>query len=291
MTVEVEQDARFVATDEEGRQSHADEETVWSLPEPSVDGAPTPGRVTKAAPGGVRLLVLDELLDELGCRIFVADDSTGEPRLLHETAWSPLAAARFALDCAEHVVSGAGAPSTEVAETLTRVVGAARAWLDKSEEVEEGLLGRFSRLAVARRLRQEGDLVGELAFDFAVNAESAGVDVFEDPNWTATASTRDAVLAAVEAVRQHGAPHLVQAENARYEEAGTSSSGAVSATFTTPWGPFHAGVRGGSVPFWTAAAEAAERARQSAGDASGADAASMERAFQRETLLATLRGH
>ncbi len=289
MSVDVEQDARFVATDEQGRQAHADEVTLWSFPETAADGTVTPGSV-EAAPGGTRLLGLDELLEELGARIFVATEDAGEARLVGETAWSPTVAARFALDCAEHVVRGAGAASPEVAESLGNVVGAARTWLDKSEEADGGLLGRFSRLAMARRLRQQGDLVGELALDFAVDAEAAGVDVFEDASWTAAASIRDAVLAAVEAVRQQGSPHLVRAENARYEEGGTSSAGALSATFTTPWGPFHAGVRGGTVPAWTAAAEAAERARQSAGDASGAGASSAERAWQRDRLLTALRG-
>lgn len=288
MTVDVNEAARFVATDEDGRQGHADEVTAWSFPEVS-NGTLTPGKVVRAAPSGVRLLSLDELLEDLGACIFVADDSDGEPQLSAETAWTPLAAARFALDCADHVL-GRLAGSADVARTLGDVVAAARSWLDKSEGADTGLLGRFSRLAMARRLRHEGDVAGGLAFDFAVDAEAAGVDVFEDANWTAAAATRDAVLAAVEAVRQHGAPHLVQAENARYEESASSSAGALSATFETPWGPFHAGVRAGVVPAWTAAAEAAERARQSAGDDSGAAAAEAERAWQRARLLAALRG-
>lgn len=292
MTVDIPIDSRFVATDESGRQFHDEEVTRWALPGADSGGAPTPGTVTDPAPSGVKLLDLDELLGELGARIFVATDAgaASGPQLLAETAWSLDVAARFALDCAEHVVASTSSSSAEIASTLTSVVSAARKWLDESADADTGLLGRYSRFAMARRLRHQGNLVGDLAFSLAIDAEAAGVDIFDDANWTAVAATRDAVLAAVEAVRHDSAPHLVQAGNARYEEGGAGDSEPVSATFDTPWGPFHAGLRRGALPAWVAATEAAERARQSVGDAAGTDAAAAERAWQRDRLLHALRG-
>lgn len=289
MTVDIPIDSRFVATDESGRQFHDEEITRWSLPGPGADG-PTAGTVADPAPGGVKLLDLDDLLDDLGARIFVVADVDGSPQLVAEAAWSLDVAARFALDCAEHVLASTSSSSPEIASTLTSVVGAARKWLDESADADTGLLGRYSRFAMARRLRHQGNLVGDLAFSLAIDAEAAGVDIFDDANWTAVAATRDAVLAAVEAVRHDSAPHLVQAGNARYEEGGTGDLQPGSTTFETPWGPFHAGLRKGALPAWVAATEAAERARQSVGDASGAAAAATERAWQRDRLLQALRG-
>jgi len=289
VTFNIASDSRFVATDERGRQSYEEEVTIWSFPETAPDGTVTPGRVTDAAPDGVKLLDLDTLLEDLGAHIFVAADGEDGPQLTGETEWSLPVAARFALDCAEHVLASTSSSSPQIASTLAGVVAAARSWLERSAEADTGLLGRYSRLAMARRLRHQGDLIGDLAFDLAIDAEAAGVDMLDDPNWTAVAATRDAVLAAVEAVRHDSAPHLVQAENTRYEES-EGEHEAVSTTFETPWGPFHAGLRRGAVPAWVAATEAAERARQSVGDALGSDGAAAERAWQRDRLLQALRG-
>jgi hypothetical protein len=295
VTVDIPSDAQFVPTDERGRQFRGEEATLWSLPEPAdelaKDGQAKPGFVDDPAPSGVTLLGLDELLDDLGARIFVADNTGDSPVLAAETAWSLRAAAGFALDCAEHVLGRQEAATEEIAGTLRAVVANARKWLDEAEDTDTGLLRRFSRMAVLRRLRRQGDQVASLALDFAVDAEAADVDLFDDPKWTAVAATRDAVLAAIEAIRHDSAPHLVETENARYETSMTVSDDAVSATFETPWGPFHAGLRKGVVPASVAAMEAAERARQSVGDSGGADAAAAERAWQRDRLLQALRGN
>jgi len=287
VTLDITPDALFVPTDERGRQLHDNEATLWSPPGRKADGTLVPGTVQEAAPSGVKLLDLDGLLDELGARIFVAEPDADTPKLVAETGWSVRAAASFALACAEHVIR-TGSASAEVASTLGDVVTAARKWLDEADDADTGLLGRYARLALARRLRRQGDQVAHLAFDLAIDDEAAGVDIFDDPNWTAVAATRDAVLAAVEAVRHDSGPHLIGAESTRYEE-GTAGD-PVSATFETPWGPFHTGTRKASVPAWVAATEAAERARQSAGDAGGADAGASERVWQRDLLLQALRG-
>ncbi|MHB1508724.1 MAG: hypothetical protein ACYCST_04210 [Acidimicrobiales bacterium] len=309
MAIDISPDALFVPTDERGRQFHDQEVTLWSLPGPLPANPPgnppadppAPGRVIDKGPSEVRLLCLDDLLEELGQRIFLAEQTAGEPVLLGETRWTLTETARFALDCATHALAadhlevaaiataGGNAPA-EVATTLIAVMDAARKWLDRSSDADTGLLALFSRLAIARRLRRQGDLAGDLALELAVDAEAAGIDLVDDSNWTAAAATREAVLAAIEAVRHESAPHLLQAENTRYEESGSSEREPTSGTFDTPWGAFRTGLRKGVLPAWVAATEAAERARQSVSGAKGAEAAEVERAWQRERLLQALRG-
>jgi len=285
VTLNIPTDAKFVPTDEVGRQLHEGELTRWSLPRPSA-----PGSVAEAAPGGVHLLDVDELLEELGPRVFVAAANKGAPELSVETAWSPGAAARFALDCAQHLLDDASGLPPTVSGTLADVLAAARKSLDKAADVDTGLLGRFSRRSLARRLTRQGDHVGDVAFDLAVDAEVADVDIFDDAAWTAAAATRDAVLAAVEAIRHEAIPNFAE-ETSREEKAGAEvTEEGFAGTFDTPWGPFHAGMRRVALPVWAAAGEAAERARQSVADSSGPEAASEERAWQRERLLAALRG-
>jgi hypothetical protein len=288
VTLNIPTDALFVPTDEQGRQFHDEEATFWSLPAPAADGTVAAGSVLEAAASGVKLLDLDALLDELGARIFVAESTSQGPALVAETAWSLQTASRFALDCAQHVLAGVAPAAPEVAGTLQDVVAAARKWLDRAADADTGLLGRYSRLGMARRLRRQGDQVAHLAFDLAIDDEVADVDLFDDPHWTAVAAVRDAVLAAVEAVRHDSAPRFTQAENTRYEEGEDTDHAPVSATFETPWGPFRAGLRKGALPAWEAATEAAERARQSAADSGGTAAA--ERAWQRDRLMQALRG-
>lgn len=290
MTLSIPTDALFVPTDEQGRQFHDDEVTFWSVPEGGENGTVVPGRIIEAAAGGVRMLDLDHLLDQLGARIFVASQAGGEPTLAAETMWSLRAAAAFALDCAEHVLGTAGGPPAEITQTLADVVAASRKWLAEAADADTGLLGRFSRLATARRLRRQGDQLGALALDLAVDAEAADLDILDDASWTAVAATRDAVLAAVEAVRHDAAPHLTEGESARYEEGGAAPNEPASGTFDTPWGPFRTGLRKGVVPAWVAATEAAERARRSVEDAAGAEAAALERAWQLARLAQALRG-
>ena len=88
----------------------------------------------------------------------------------------------------------------------------ARQWLEDASG-ETGLLGRISRLATLRRLRRQAGEVGGLAFDAVFDAEAADEDIFEDERWNAIAATRDAVLAAIEAVRHDAFPHLSDASS------------------------------------------------------------------------------
>lgn len=284
----------FVATDADGLQHHDGYRRRWSLPVREANGW-RPGDVVEADEhGAVVLLDAGELLDQLGECVFVAEPAVqaGSARLVAGTSWSEKQAASFALDCVEHIldiVPGSADAELPDGGTLGAIIVSAREYLETGTGSDVHRLGFVSRIAAARRLRRESTAIGDAAFTAAAQAEGQGVDIWSDPAWGTLAAARDAVLAAVEAVRHDSAPHLVQAENTRYEES-EGEHEAVSTTFETPWGPFHAGLRRGAVPAWVAATEAAERARQSVGDALGSDGAAAERAWQRDRLLQALRG-
>lgn len=294
MTADIPTDAMFVQTDRHGRQFHDGEETIWSLPSPADDtdqGIGVAGTVEKPSPSGrVVLCDLDSLLDELGERIFVADGIGKGARLVSETAWSLSAAANFALDCAEHVAVNAGSVALASGETLVDAIAAARKWLEDASGADTGLLGRISRLAILRRLRRQAGEVGDVAFDAAIDVQAADEDIFSDERWTAIAAARDAVLAAIEAVRHDAFPHIAGASSAASESERHEGVQSPPTVLDTPWGSFRSTHTNAVVPAWVAATEAAERARQATEDAGGADAAAAERAWQRDRLAHALRG-
>jgi hypothetical protein len=151
--------------------------------------------------------------------------------------------------------------------------------LDDASDTEAGLFTRISRLAEGRRVGKRAQEVGDLAFDAAIDDEVADRFIFEDERWTAIASVRDAMLAAIEAIHHASFPRIIEAENVVYE-VGQSR------------GMHHTTSRlsGGIVPAWVLATEAAERARQAAKDAGGSEGGKSERAWQRERLAQALRG-
>ncbi len=305
MTETVSHGTLYVPTDPEGRQFYGDHETLWPLPRSEADGSMIRDEPTVASPTSpLALFSADGLLEELNERIFVAavtptalvEDrpwgvAADGARLLAETPWSTSAAARFALDCAHHVLSLADADSVRLksGETLVDVVDAARQWLADAESADAGLLGRVSRIALARRLRRSSDRVAALAFGRTVADEASDIDAMDDPEWEAIAATRDAVLAAVDAVRHQAFPQLAERESARYEEDLVNASPEPE-PISTPWGTFVVGAPGGIVPASVAARDAAERARQAAADAGGREAEAAERAWQRDRLIAALHG-
>jgi hypothetical protein len=304
-------DRLYVPTDAKGVEYHLEAELLWPLPA-AVPGQarPAPGEWlhssdVKAAPpvAGLPLFSLDGLLDELGERIFIAEIATSSgaesnlpgvvevdsARLIDETAWNVKAAAHFALDCAEHVLADPASLKLGSGASVADVLRAAHSWLDSSEG-DTSLLGRFSRIATARRLRRHSGEVGDLAFSVTLEDEASDVDALDDPDWTALAAARDAVLSAVEAIRHQAIPQLLEAENVRYEEDGGALQLAAEPV-STPWGSFVAGRRAGIVPAWVAARDAAERARRAATDANGAEAGDEERAWQRLRLARALGRH
>lgn len=281
----------FVPTDRDGLQSA--QAARWPLPEPDGSGGFRAGATFR--PSGNEPLVLsdiDALLEDLGERIFEAElvpGGPGEPdgaRLVAETAWSVDAAARFALDCVEHIIGGSDELRLPNGASVAQLIAEARRYLDEGEE-GQGVLQAVSRLALARRLRRRGEEVADVAFSFALEDESAGEDALDDAAWTAAASLREALLAAVEAIRHRALPRLTEAESAAYAD-DRGESDIEPEVLTTPWGNFSGGGRHGIVPAWLAAQQAAERARQAMADTSGAEAEAAERAHQRHLLAGAL---
>lgn len=272
----------YVPTDANGVQHVGDDVTRWPLPSAG------PGEAVEPSMGSpVVLRDLDGLLEDLGERIFLAEvleeGRTGRARLVAETAWNLHRAARFALDCAEHAIAEPESLTLPSGASAADILAEAHRHLDSGSG--SGLVQRISRLATARRLRRLGDDVAEAAFNVALEDEAEDLDALDDPAWTAVAAVRDALLAAVEAIRHDSLGALLEGENRRYE----SDAGATDpAPFGTPWGVVATGSRSGVVPAWVAARDAAERAREAVRDARGAKAGDEERAWQRERLAEAL---
>jgi len=301
-------DHLYVATDAHGVQRANEKDVVWDLPAPG--GAPG-GATAEAGP-----LVLSTalvLLEELGERIFIAEpggaavvstDRTGSPepsgtgspersgivtasaaRLVAETAWGVERAAHLALDCAEHVLGDASGTVLPGGATLGEVVAEARRVLGRSSDGAEQRLGVLARLSAARRLRRQGEVLGDLALE-ALNEDLTGaLDALDDPAWATVASARDAVLGAVEAVRHLALPRYVEARERAYEDnadEAESSRGAPTGMFMTPWGPIVLGAehQSGYAPAWVAARDSAMRARDAVLARDGEQAAAQERVWQ-----------
>lgn len=282
--------ARYVATDPDGTQHHEGAHRRWPLPV-AGDGGYTPGASVAAdGDGPVVTHDADELLDKLDAQVFVAELAPdGSARLLGPTAWSEPAAARFALDCVVHLLPQI--PGTSEAElpsggTLPEVVAEAVAYLAGESATAEHL-GEAAKLAAAHRLRREADEIADEAV-LEVAADDAGdVELFDDPIWVTLAATRDAVLAAVEAVRHHALTEAAGRESERYERHEEGKPVAVR-TFEMPWGTEAIGGAPRHEPGWAAARDAAERARQAVADESGEAAAAAERSWQAEHLAELL---
>lgn len=278
-------DQLYVPTDEGGAQWLDTSRVQWPLPA----GDATAG---EQIDGELVLYTAAGLLGRLDERIYRAESlaegsQTGEgdvrvgaARLVAPTGWDGFKAAGFALDCAEHVAAAAGDAALSDGTTLAEVLTRAREWLTEASESESGFGERLRQLAICRRLRRTGKDLGDLAFSKVAGDIAADLEVFDDPEWTAIASARDAVLAAVEAVQHAVMPWLTDLESRRYEQyvrEGTVRETGSRTRAHLAW-----------VPYWTAADDAAERARQAAADGGGAAGAETELAWQAELLAAAL---
>lgn len=283
----------FVPTNASGEQRVGETAVSWPLPGPPGEGQ-APGDPVDAEPGApIELLDGDALLDRLEERIFTAEvleaegDTVRRARLTKETGWNQKESARFALDCAEHVVGDWSRLRLPSGASLAEILAAAREAVERQGAAtaeQQGLLQRLSRLALARRLRGLGRELGDLALQVTLEDEVADLDALDDPAWTAMASIRDAVLAAVEAVRHHVLPRLLERES----EPDARHEGGHPEVLTTPWGNLAVGERSAAVPGWVAARDAAERARQAAADRGGTAAEEEERLWQAERLAQAL---
>jgi hypothetical protein len=295
-------DQLYVSTDAHGVQRVDEGDVVWGLPSPI--GAP--GEVTT---GKAPLVLRDAqaLLDDLGERIFLAEPVsdvatadeagivvTGTARLLAETAWGVERAAEFALDCAEHVLGDSADAVLPNGATLGAVVADARQVLERSSDAAEKHLGVLARLAAARRLRQRGELLGDLAIEALEDDLTTAMDALDDPAWATVATVRDAVLGAVEAVRHLALPRYIEARERAYEEDSEGADGkreTPAGILMTPWGPITLGAehQPGYAPAWVAARDTALRARDAV-RAQGGDEGT-ERSWQSQRLVELLQAN
>ncbi len=306
--------ALYVAIDTAGAQHLPGGERRWALPIIGGGGATDAPTTTAEAGGHLVLFDADGLLDELGERIFTAALDEPAPaaalgegagaggggrvlarvaHLVAETPWNVTSTARFALDCAAHVLGDAGDVALPNGTTLADILGEARRYLDEADGVDEHRLGFVARLGAARRLQRDRERIGQLAAA-AIDADvAAGLDALEDPAWTTVAALGDAVFAAVEALRHLALPRYT-ASRERAFEADESADEPSPAPFLLST-PFGTGFVGGGfpddhVPAYVSARDAAERARSVAADRSGESAGASERAWQVAALEAVLTG-
>lgn len=286
---------RFVATDSDGVQHRDGFRRQWPLPRRGADGWEPGAVVEPDEHPRPAVLDADELLDQLGERIFVAElvSDDGAARLVAGTSWSEPVAAMFALDCVEHVleiVPGAAQAELPGGGTLSEIIASAREYLSTGAGAEAQRLGFVSRMAAARRLRRESTAIGDAAFAAAAQAEGAGLDMMSDPAWETLAAARDAVLAAVEAVRHVALPFLAERETRKYEAHEERRAAADVDEVDTPWGRFAVGGGGPKYPpAWVSARDAAERSREAAADLEGSEAGATERSWQVERLVERVR--
>jgi hypothetical protein len=284
---------RFVATDADGLQHHDGYRRRWPLPVRQAGGW-RPGEVVEPDENGSPVtFAASELVDALGERVFVAElvGDKGGARLVAATSWSELTAATFALDCVEHVleiVPGSADAELPGGGTLGAIIASARQYLVNGAGTDTHRLGIVSRIAAARRLRHETTAIGDAAFTAAAQAEGQGVDILSDPAWETLAAARDAVLAAVEAVRHVALPFLAERETRKYEALEERKAADVDEV-DTPWGRFAVGGGGLKyVPSWVSARDTAERSRQAAADLGGPEAGQAELVWQASRLVELL---
>ncbi len=274
---------RFVATDAHGVQHLVDHPRVWPLPGPD-----SPGEIAHVHEGEHPLVLLgaDALLEELGDRIFLAEEADGGALLVRELPWDLARTATFALDCAEHALSVLGVDGDDELRlsdgtTLRELLDEARRYVESAGESDDRRLAALSRLALARRVAKDQQRVAALAMAAVSDDETTELDVIDDPRWAEFAALSSALLACAEVLRHLALPRYVAARERTYEIEGDEAPEAGEA-WVTPWGPV-ARVSGHVptyVPAFVSARDAAERARQAVADSFGPEAALAERDFQ-----------
>lgn len=283
----------FVVTDAAGVARVGEAEQRIDLdasPAPTIDGS------FELVDAAALLDVMDEIIFEVAAVGPTVDVAPGivhatSIRLIARTTWDVRAAASFALTCVEHVIADERDITIPGGHTLGSVLDDARGFLDEAGGEREGRLAHLSRLATARRLRREGESVGDVARGRLAEDLANEIDAMNDPEWTLLASIVDAVLATVEALRHLARPHYVtDREETGGERDENIGSGFVPQILTTPWGPFAIGAEHDStyVPTSHLAREAAFRARECAFDRAGQAAKDAETEWQVAQLEAIL---
>lgn len=293
-------DQLYVATGADGVEHSASGEIAWGLPD---SGEHRAGAAVNARTDALvlrRAASLLEALDEEIYRAEVLGDKkelgdrveTASARLVSRAAWNTELAARFAIDCAEHSLEGAGQAKLPDGEELAPILAGARLVLEQDERGADERLGFLARLAAVRRLRKMRDsLSGEVLVQTTTDLGD-DLDAVDDPNWATLASTEEAVLAALEAVRHVALPRYVRSREEAVDEHPDGEPARSAPLFMTPWGQVALGAEHQSpyVPAWAAARDAAMRAREAARDRGGDEAGATELAWQARRLEEILEG-
>ena len=286
-------DRYYVVTDATGRARNGEIERHFELRE---GAGPDEGGPVALVNVTTLLTCLDEVIfeaepigatSEVSAGTWHADDA----RLVRRTPWDARSAASFALSCVEHVIGDDRSVEIPGGQTLGAVLDDAKRFLEESGGEREGRLAKLSRLATARRLQRSGEHIGDLARGRLGEDLADEIAITSDPDWTLLASTVDAVLAAVEALRHVALPNYVtdreESGGGRDTSAGESY---VPRIYTTPWGNFAIGAEHEPpyLPTSLLAREAALRARETIADRVGATARSAEATWQVSLLESIL---
>jgi hypothetical protein len=286
----------YVATDSNGIEHSSSGHVEWVLP-----GSNGAGEVQPGHPITLRQPIA--LIDFLDARIFTASSNEAidaspagtvevmTARLVEETKWDIQMAARFALNCAEHLLIEDGEISLPSGTPLQSIIADARTMLDDSPE-SMSHLEYFARVRALRRLKHGRKDIADLSLAILVGDEMKDVDALDDPEYESLAPITDAVLAAIEAVRHFVLPHLyTNLEDAREERIenrildGKTGIGIPSAV-VTPFGNIEVGAPRilEYEPAWTSAREAARHARLAVKDRSGSQGELNELKWQSDSL-------
>jgi hypothetical protein len=291
----------YVPTDAKGIEHSATGKILWKLPANGVTEVTDLGH----------LLVLREpkaLLDVLDERIYLAEAPTGveigvdgtvsvpRARLTSATRWNAAAATRFALDCADHLLSEVGDVSLPDGASLEKVTADARQVLNGTASESKDHLGRLARLSALRRLRHERTEITALSLSELTEDDRKDIDAFDDPAYATVITVTDSVLAAIEALRHVVLPALyIGLEDAgenreQYANEDRLTVMPTPTLLSTPLGPviLHPPYLLPYDPAWTGAREAARHARTAMKDRKGAEGEASELTWQAATLASIL---
>jgi hypothetical protein len=290
-------DALYVATDANGVEHAARGRIEWALPTEHGASDITPGTTLILRRASALLEVLDE-------RVFVAESSSANKvtshgtvevataRLTKETSWNAESATRFAISCAEHLLSEVGDVALPNGTSLVGVLADARNVLEGISSDAVQSLDYLARVRALRRLKHARREIATESLNTLVDDEVKDVDAIDDPAYETLAPITDAVLASIEALRHHVYPHLyMHAEDAREEhlEHGVEDRQTVLPSPTEVVTPFGDASFGGPPnieydPAWTSARETARHARAAIKDRQGSKAELDELQWQADAL-------
>jgi hypothetical protein len=286
-------DRYYVVTDVTGRARNGEIERHFELRE---GAGPDEGGPVALVDVTTLLTCLDEVIFEAEPIGATSEASPGtwhadDARLLRRTPWDARSAASFALSCVEHVIGDDRDIEIPGGQTLGAVLDDAKRFLEESGGEREGRLAKLSRLATARRLHRSGEHIGDLARGRLGEDLADEITITSDPDWTLLASSVDAVLAVVEALRHVALPNYVSDQ----EEAGgardtSDGESFIPSFWPSPWGNFATGAEHEPtyLPTSRLAREAALRARETVTDRAGEAAGTAETAWQVALLESVL---